>query len=89
MRFKTKSLQQAAALMSQVCFPAEYVELEPTSQENKFQFVFDVMASDEEFQKWVLDYMNKKTAVEPKTYDSSLNVLRDNLSHQKSDRRGY
>lgn len=84
MRFRTKSLQQAAALMSQTDFGIFYLELQPTSQENKYEFIFEVEGEETIFNQWILDYMNRKVCIEPKTYDASLNVLRDNLSLQKS-----
>jgi hypothetical protein len=73
--------------MSQRDFGVFYVELQPTSQDNKYEFIFEIEGEEEDFNKWALDYMNRKVCIEPKTYDASLNVLRDNLNLQKS-RRG-
>lgn len=81
--YKTKSLQQAAALWSQD-FGVSYVRLEPVpDQINKFLFVFEISATPEVFNQFKLDYANQRTTVEPKLYDSRLNSLRDNLSIAK------
>lgn len=84
MQFKTKNLQQAAALLSQEKFKVTYSHLEPTQRENKFEFVLEVEAEAPDFHTWQMDYMNKRTKIEPKTYDSNLGLLRDNLSLQRS-----
>ena len=84
MQFKTKNLQQAAALLSQDRFKTTYSHLEPTQRENKFEFVLEVEAEAPDFHEWQMDYMNKRTKIEPKAYDSNLGLLRDNLSLQRS-----
>lgn len=84
MLFKTKNLQQAAALMSQKQFEVFYMELQATPQSYKFEFIFEVAAVEEDFNKWLLDYMNRQTCIEPRGYDASMNSLRDALSVQKN-----
>jgi hypothetical protein len=88
MTYKTTSLQEAAALMSQTIFKVEYIEPSPTKDPSRFEFVFEVEAGEAIFTQWSRDYMHRRTSVEPKTYDASLNVLRDTLNHQKSFKRG-
>lgn len=84
MTYRTTSLQQAAALMAQAEFVVDYAKLEPTEQPNKFKFVLEIHTEKEVFDQWIADYTNQKTTVEPKNYDSKINVLRDNLNLQKS-----
>ncbi len=78
MQFKTKNLQQAAALLSQEKFKVIYSHLEPTERENKFKFVLEVESESTDFHEWQMDYMNKRTKIEPKTYDSNLGTIREN-----------
>lgn len=83
MIFKTASLQQAATLMSQNEFESKFKELQPVYNSDKFEFVFELAATEEEFQTWVNEYINKRVCVEPKTYHQAVNVLRDNLNNYR------
>lgn len=82
--YRTKSLQEAAALWTQQLFEVDYSTLEPIEgQINKFRFVFHVYATEAEFNAYKLAYVNQKSSIEPKLYDSRLNSLRDNLAIAK------
>lgn len=83
MIFKTTSLQQAATLMSQNEFPSIFKELQPVYKTDKFEFVFELTTTEEVFQVWINEYINKRVCVEPKTYHQAVNVLRDNLNNYR------
>ena len=85
---RTTSLQQAAALLANEEIKVEYSGPAPTSDPGRFEFVFEIISEEEDFNQWVKDYMHRRTRVEPKTYDSSLNTLRDTLNLVKSNHRG-
>lgn len=86
MEHKTKSMYEAAALMSQKEFNVFYLELRPTSIPGRYEFVYQIDSDEGTFGRWKLDYMNKKVCVEPKTYDSAVNSLRDILNMHKPRR---
>lgn len=83
MIFRTANLYESSALLSQKDFQVDFVELEPTEQENKYKFVLEITATPEQFDTWRKNYMNNRVSVNPKDYDSSINLLRDNLNLYK------
>ena len=67
-------------------FGVFYIEIRPTGVSDRYEFIYEIDASEEEFGKWRLDYMNKRICIEPKTYDAAVNTLRDILNMQKGRR---
>jgi len=83
--YKTKSMQEAATLLTQDLFNVEYLRLDPIEGKvNKFKFVFKLNTNQETFTQYKTDYINRKLRIEPKKYDESLNILRDNLAIAKN-----
>jgi hypothetical protein len=79
MQYKTKSIQQAAAILAQTEFPTEYAGLQPTVRQDRVEFIIEVMTEENIFQEWMYRYINQKVCVEPKTFHQALNSIKDNL----------
>lgn len=61
----------------------DFIGLIPTDHPNKFKFNLEVHTEKQELDDWIRRYLNQRTSVEPKHYDSKINVLRDTLTLQK------
>lgn len=81
--YKTTTLQEAAALLSQENFKVRFVGLEPTVDPKRMKFVLEAETSKKELDGWLGDYINENALVQPKRYDAKLNILRDNLNRQR------
>lgn len=84
MKYRTKSLAEATALLADENMVTEFVGLEPSERQNKFKFVINVDVDETVFNQWTLDYINGKVRVNPKQYDAEINMLRDRLSLAKN-----
>lgn len=84
MKYRTKSLAEATALLADTDMVTEFVGLETSERQNKFKFVITVEADETVFNQWTLDYINGKIRVNPKQYDAEMNMLRDRLSLAKN-----
>lgn len=84
MKYRTKSLAEATALLADEKMDTEFVGLEPSERQNKFKFVISVSVDETVFNQWSLDYINGKIKVNPKKYDADMNMLRDRLSLAKN-----
>lgn len=83
MIYKTESMYQAAAMLSQSEFLVEYIGLEDTAKAGRFCFLLEHNEDDAVVDEWVTKYTRQRTSVEPKTYDNNLGILRDDSKHAK------
>ena len=84
MKYRTRNMTEAAALLADETIKTNYESLEPTNKPNIFKFVIATDASPEDFDTWVAAYVNNETMVRPKRYDEQLNMLRDRVNIAKN-----
>ena len=80
---KTTNIPQAAALMAQKEFKSTFKELQITPESPKVEFILELEATPEILQNWIVEYINRRICVEPKTYHQCVNTLRDNMNNYK------
>jgi hypothetical protein len=84
MRYRTRNMSEAAALLADDTIKTSYEGLEPTNKPNIFKFIIATEASQEDFDTWVGRYVNNEILVSPKRYDEQLNMLRDRVNIAKN-----
>lgn len=84
---RTENMKQAAALMAQKEIAVRFVGVEPTDDPRILKFVIEV--EKDKLDSWISRYINEETLVEPKTYDSKMDIIRDNIRIYTKKSRGY
>jgi len=86
MTFGTENIYDAAFWLSQKEYRIDFTGLNSADRfANRFKFTFKIDANEVQFNQLKLDYMNRKTTVEPKNYMDSWNLLKDNLTIAKGN----